>query len=543
MKLLLKGKVKKLGSTFGVIKSNDYNELHFFILSDIIENDRLKIKLGDTVTFELKTNKARGSNAIKIKLFSPEDITIDLAENAQLKKPVESSIKNKIFNSEKPNVSVKAFQKFITEGFYILDRENDYLNNLIKMVVRDNVITDIEKTFLEEKTLELNLSSDLVKKANEYLFSNNPFFDNILAMIFKDGVIKENELAFLFEKTKENSFSTSFVNNRFWQYYFTLHFDKLLEFKNIEKIIKLWYLSKNIEFDLALNKDWVIMQLNILENTKIEENINRALNNFENVVFNFLKNKFNLSTLEVQKIYNHVTLDYGKSESNISSINDVKNKSFSHNKIYSKEDIYKFFNVPEDQQKGKWHNGYCEHNGDWFIFANIGQTGHGFNLNNEFDYNNSLDKFGDLNWEAINNSKLSWDSIQKLKSSSPYIFIRKPETEKNYWEYLGMAICTYTLDTSPVKFKWKISANKKNNNTKKDISNKKPPINLLKEIQPVQKYKLCINKSTKNQFQELYENNPFEAFHKFKNYAQTTLKIKQNQKIKKIWNEEIITND
>ena len=59
----------------------------------------------------------------------------------------------------------------------------------------------------------------------------------------------------------------------------------------------------------------------------------------------------------------------------------------------------------------------------------------------------------------------------------------------------------------------------------------------------MQKYKLCINKSTKNQFQELYENNPFEAFHKFKNYAQTTLKIKQNQKIKKIWNEEIITND
>jgi len=456
MQLTLKGKVKKLGITFGIIKSNDYNELHFFIISDIIENDRLKIKLADTVSFELKTNKARGSNAIKIKLFSNENINNDLIEDIQSKKPVEASIENKILNFEKPYVSVNAFQNFITEGFCMLDIENDDLNNIIKMVVRDNVITDIERNFLEEKTLELNISSDLVKKANEYLFSNNPFFDNILAMIFKDGVIKENELAFLFEKSKENNFSISFINNRFWQYYFTLHFDKLLEFKNIEKIIKLWYLSKNIKFDLAMNKDWLIMQLNILESTKIEENINRALNHFENVIFNFLKNKFNLSTLEVGKIYDYVTLDHGKSKSNSSSVNDVKNKSFSHNKIYKKEDIYEFFKVSKDQQKGKWHNGYCEHNGNWFIFANIGQLGHGFSLNNDFDYNNSLDELGDLNWEAINNSKLSWDSIQKLKSSSPYIFIRKPETEKNYWEYLGMAICTYTLDTTPVKFKWKI---------------------------------------------------------------------------------------
>ena len=44
MELLLKGKVQKLGTTFGVIKSNDYKELHFFILSDIIDNDKTKIK-------------------------------------------------------------------------------------------------------------------------------------------------------------------------------------------------------------------------------------------------------------------------------------------------------------------------------------------------------------------------------------------------------------------------------------------------------------------------------------------------------------------
>jgi hypothetical protein len=44
------------------------------------------------------------------------------------------------------------------------------------------------------------------------------------------------------------------------------------------------------------------------------------------------------------------------------------------------------------------------HKNNWFIFTNIGQAGHGFNLENEFDYNNTIDQFGDLNWEAINNS-------------------------------------------------------------------------------------------------------------------------------------------
>ena len=60
MELALKGKVKKLGATFGIIKSIDYNEEHFFIKSDVLKNDRSKIKIGNTVIFELKTNKNRG---------------------------------------------------------------------------------------------------------------------------------------------------------------------------------------------------------------------------------------------------------------------------------------------------------------------------------------------------------------------------------------------------------------------------------------------------------------------------------------------------
>lgn len=564
MELTLKGKIKKLGTTYGIIESNDYNEEHFFIKSDVLKNDRSKIKIGNTVIFELKTNKNRGSNACKIKLLDDNNITYGNVSKSKTLPNIET-----VFGNNKIHISYRSFQEFITEGFYILDNKNEDFNDLIKLVVKDNVITDIEKNFLKEKTLELNLSQDLLEKANEYLFSNNPFFDNILQIIYKDGIIKENELAFLVEKSKENSFSPSFVNNRFWQYSFSIHFEKLLNFENIEKIIKLWHLSKNTKFDLGLQRDWIIMQLNILKSFKIHENINRGLEIFENKVFSFIESKYDTSSFEISKLYDLIVLDFNDKNLEITpSIIDKNNDtsiSFKVKSAYKKEDIYHMFNVPKEQQKGKWHNGYCEHNNEWFIFTNIGQTGHGFSKENEFDYNNSLDQYGDLNWEAINNSKLSWDSIQKLKSSSPYIFIRKPETKKDYWEYLGKGSCINALDTTPVKFKWKIlgdeikesnislsSSAKKvvstENHTAKKRSGKKNSEKVLKrrahrlkknELEKVE----YLNRNIKEIYKELYVNNPFEAFSQFKKYAQNILKIKQNHKIKKIWNEEIITND
>ena len=86
MELLLKGNIKKIGGTFGIIKSENYNEEHFFIKSDIIKSDRKKIKLGDSVSFELKTNSSRGSNAYRIKIDTSEEISSDLEQNNSLKK-------------------------------------------------------------------------------------------------------------------------------------------------------------------------------------------------------------------------------------------------------------------------------------------------------------------------------------------------------------------------------------------------------------------------------------------------------------------------
>lgn len=338
MELTLKGKIKKLGTTYGIIESNDYNEEHFFIKSDVLKNDRSKIKIGNTVIFELKTNKNRGSNACKIKLLDDNNITYGNVSKSKTLPNIET-----VFGNNKIHISYRSFQEFITEGFYILDNKNEDFNDLIKLVVKDNVITDIEKNFLKEKTLELNLSQDLLEKANEYLFSNNPFFDNILQIIYKDGIIKENELAFLVEKSKENSFSPSFVNNRFWQYSFSIHFEKLLNFENIEKIIKLWHLSKNTKFDLGLQRDWIIMQLNILKSFKIHENINRGLEIFENKVFSFIESKYDTSSFEISKLYDLIVLDFNDKNLEITpSIIDKNNDtsiSFKVKSAYKKEEI------------------------------------------------------------------------------------------------------------------------------------------------------------------------------------------------------------
>ena len=468
MELILKGEITKLGSTYGVIKSDDYEENHFFIKSDIIDGDKSEIKIGQKVTFELKSNKIKKSKAYRIRLLSEKP------SNNFTSKPLNQTGRDIIEMGEHPRVSVDAFVKFITSDFKFLSSNNQELNDIVRVVVQDNKITEIEKSFLIDKTEELNLSQNLLELAKDYMFSNNPFIDNILKLIFKDGLVKENELSFLKEKAKENSFSNSFTNNRFWQYAFYNHVDALISNKNIRKIIKLWYVSQNSKFNLALKRDWILLQLNIFSSNCIDKNIDRALLNFEKEILLFFRNELKVTEIDLKNLYKKITLERTQhvtaNEPNIAT-------NLSVNNIYKKTDLYSIFNVSKNQQNGKWNNGYCEHDGNWFIFANIDQMGSGFNT--EFNYNNNFDKFGDLNWEAVRDSKLEWGSIQGLKSSTPYIFIRTPKTKKHHWEFIGTGYCIYTLDTSPVIFKWKINRDDKT----KVLHNKTASVNPKKRFE------------------------------------------------------------
>tara|TARA_B100001027_G_scaffold97231_1_gene66758 strand:+ start:396 stop:2786 length:2391 start_codon:yes stop_codon:yes gene_type:complete len=131
----------------------------------------------------------------------------------------------------------------------------------------------------------------------------------------------------------------------------------------------------------------------------------------------------------------------------------LKEVLFEINRVYRKTDVYKILNVPKGQRGGKWRNGYCEHNKDFFIFANIGIPGK--TDVGVFDYKNKIS--GDkMEWEAQNGSKLSWPTVQKLINSNPYIFVRYKDFRSGAYKFIGVGECVETRDTTPVYFKWRI---------------------------------------------------------------------------------------
>ena len=275
MDFILKGKIKMLTQTFGVIQAIDYDETHFFQMIDVFKNHRSNLKKDLLVSYELKPNK-RGKN---------EATNITILNIAQTQNNVDISLIN--YN----DVISKDFFNLLLENYTNFETSKDELNEIIKLIVRDNVITEIEETFLIEKANELNLDNDLINKANEYLNSNNPFLDNILKVIFKDELIKENELDFLFEKSEEYGFSKSFVNVRFWQHFMNFHKEHLLNNSNFSKLIKLWGFTRNFKLSFDI-KDWMIMQMDIYKFKNFDKSIIHCQGKLESVISELMSEKF-----------------------------------------------------------------------------------------------------------------------------------------------------------------------------------------------------------------------------------------------------------
>lgn len=164
-------------------------------------------------------------------------------------------------------------------------------------------------------------------------------------------------------------------------------------------------------------------------------------------------------------------------------INILKEQFFEINRVYRKSQIYKIFNVPRVQQGGKWRNGYCEHNNEFFIFANIGIPGK--TDAGEYDYKNEINDNDEMEWEAQNGSKLSWPTIQKLKKSNPYIFVRYKDFRRGTYKFIGVGDCIETKDTSPVYFKWRICDYKESN----DITKKNEFIEVISAVNQFKKIK------------------------------------------------------
>ncbi|MNJ37273.1 HNH endonuclease [compost metagenome] len=116
--------------------------------------------------------------------------------------------------------------------------------------------------------------------------------------------------------------------------------------------------------------------------------------------------------------------------------------------VYSRSDVFKTLDLIPEPTGGPWFTGYAEHQGNVFIFCNVGapgRTGH--------DYGNYFD--GDrLVWSGKGPSKLQHDSIQRLLKplGLTYIFYRLGDREP--FTFAGIAKPYQVFDTSPVGVIW-----------------------------------------------------------------------------------------
>lgn len=105
---------------------------------------------------------------------------------------------------------------------------------------------------------------------------------------------------------------------------------------------------------------------------------------------------------------------------------------FTIGSTYTRNDIYKFLGIPEDERGGDWLNGYHRHGEDYYIFCNIGvpgRTGH--------DYDNHWE--GEkLIWHAKNKSHFGQQTIQNLISESFRIFVFYRSEDRAPFTFAGL---------------------------------------------------------------------------------------------------------
>lgn len=445
--------------------------------------------------------KKSSINKIFLKRVGEENI--HLVEGSDDKKPSNEFI-NRI--NELKDVKNQFYQK-ITKNFTSIDEFDSKIRNLIRVVLRDNVITTAEKTFLKEKLKEYKLNAELIELISNYVDSKNPYYDEIFQMIWSDNVIEINEIAFLNEKIVENSQQKSPINERFWIYSIKNKYEDLLNINNFRTIIKLnainSILNPNYNYDEVFN--YLDLFQGIDDFHKIIENSKEKFEAWTNVNLNSLG-----LDIQLEFLYQRIDLDF-KKEFQTEKPSILKGKkntsSIEINGYYSKKYLYSFFNVPLIQQGGKWNNGYCEHNDDWFIFCNINIEGKGY-YDQNFNYSNSFDEDGNLNWEARFGSKIHWESIIKLSDSQPYIFTKEKDGDIN-WEYIGRGLCLKIEDTTPVKILWRI--------LKKNIPQKEKSIDNSEIYEDNDPYKEIL---------DLSKTNMFKAFENYKKVI-----LKNNPKI------------
>ncbi|MBT7624038.1 MAG: hypothetical protein HN595_05860 [Flavobacteriaceae bacterium] len=263
--------------------------------------------------------KGESDSSIKTKVYSKYAIILTKktlqAKRSLVEKMMGTNLLFSLSNQIKidPPKKIKSiFVDYFCKNFELLNINNEKVNELIRLINRDNVITDIEKEFIVEKTKELGLSPDLINKTEEYIFSNNPYLDNIFSLILSDGKINKEELLFLMEKTIENSYNQLDVSDRFWRYSINFHLDSLFKLKDFEKLVKIWYASLKLDFSDIFDSTNFIKQLDIFYDSDIEKIISKSLKSMESDFVEQIKSIYKLKEYNINGLYNSIDFDENK---------------------------------------------------------------------------------------------------------------------------------------------------------------------------------------------------------------------------------------
>ena len=89
---------------------------------------------------------------------------------------------------------------------------------------------------------------------------------------------------------------------------------------------------------------------------------------------------------------------------------------------YTRADLYKLLDVPEDKQHGAWNRGYREWAGEMFIFATVG-----VGTTSGFDYQNALHPDGSMTWVGVKSSHLGQAQIKAILDPQhpTHLFVRE----------------------------------------------------------------------------------------------------------------------
>ena len=220
------------------------------------------------------------------------DETLDQPDIIDLEPISSTSPKEEKFNKTLPpfELILKEFKNAHDIDFRILETNNEDLNNLIRLVVMDNHISETEKQFLVDKTKELDLSNELIQHAEDYLETDNPFLDKIFKLIFNDGIVSQNELDFIHEKNHELDLDEAIVNQRFWDYAIHFHLNDLLNIEGFKKWIIIWYIYE--KYIQPQEKGFLAntaSAFNIFKSNNLSEIINKEKEIIEKECFEKLK--------------------------------------------------------------------------------------------------------------------------------------------------------------------------------------------------------------------------------------------------------------